>query len=331
MAITQTSTLTSGNVILNEVLNDKILGALTPKVVFWNLMNHDSIDGAASLAKEYPKYADYGPAIAGTEAVDFTTTTTISYDTTVTVTPTEAAMARADITTRAIRRKAPGMSADAVFGPILSGDFSGILDILAEEAGQLARMCFEKAEVDCCALLDDYSDSVGSTGVDITLANVLTAIYKLEENEPEHENFAWVMHPQQMFDIRTFLLAQAAGNVTAGVWNQQADANFINFQGDAPRNGLKGSLLGIPVYQTSPSVNPLPNAGADVAGALVCVGQGAPGSGMRAANVFLEGMPMRFLVDVDPSARTIELLCLWEYAVAEHTDAHGVSIITDAP
>lgn len=331
MAITQTSTLTSGNVILNEVLHDQVLGALTPKVVAWQLFNQDSMDGAPSLSKEYAKRADYGPAIAATEAVDFTTTTTLSYDTAVTITPTEAAVARADITTRAMRRKSPGLSADDVFGPIMAGDFSGIMGLLAEEAGQLARMCYEKAEVDCCAMLDDYSDSVGTSTQDLTIANMLSAIYKLEENEPEHEAFAWVLHPEQVNTVRSLLLAQSAASASAGVWVSQADASLVNFNIDAAKNGLKGSFLNIPVYQLSPSTNPLPNGGADVAGALIAVGQGRPGQGLRGPNVFLEGMPMRFLVDVDASARTIELIGLWEYGVGEFTDGHGVSIITDAP
>jgi hypothetical protein len=47
--------------------------------------------------------------------------------------------------------------------------------------------------------------------------------------------------------------------------------------------------------------------------------------------VFVEGHSPTFLIDVDASARTVELIGLWEYGVAELVDKHGVSIITDAP
>lgn len=329
MALSTTTTQASN--ILNEILHDRILKALTPKSVVTQLFNHDSIDGAASLAKEYVKLADDGPATAGTEGNDFTTITTMGFDTTVTVTPTEAAVARADLTTRAMRRESPGMTADEVYGKFQSGDLMGLANLLADKAERLYRMCAEKLEVDACACIDDYSDTVGTSTQDLTIANMLDAIYKLEANEPEHEAFAWILHAEQVNTIRSLLLAQAAASASAGLWVAQADASLVNFNIDAAKNGLKGSFLNIPVYQPSNSVNPLPNAGADVAGALIAVGQGRPGEGLRGPNVILEGHAPTFLIDVDPSARSVELLCIHEYAIGEITDAHGVSIITGAP
>ncbi len=329
MAVT-TST-TRANNILNEVLASKPLAALTPKLVYWNLCNQDSIDGAASLSKEYPVESDIGAASAATEGTDLTSTTTLSMGATVTVTPTEAAAIRSDITTRSARRESPGMTAQDVFGKTMAGDLSGLLGLLESKAMIQMKAMQEKAETDVVAQLDDFSNVVGTSTQDLSIANMLSAIYTLEAQEPEHENFAFVLHPQQVSDIRTALLGQAAASASAGVWVSQADASFVNFQNDAPRNGLKGSFLGIPVYQTSPSVNPLPNAGADVAGALVCVGQGAPDTGIPGATVFVEGHAPLFLLEVDASARTIEMIGLWEYGVAELRDKAGVSIITDAP
>lgn len=331
MANETTATVYSA-VILNEVLNDVALKALTPKVVAWNHFNQDSIDGAASLSKEYPVQSDKGAAAAATEGTDFTTITEMTYASSVTVTPTEAAVARADITTRAMRRKFPGMSTDQVYGAIMGGDYSLIVDMLEEEAARLAGMLYEKAETDCIALLDDYTDTAGSTGVDIDLSVFLTALYKLEENEPEHEQFVAMMDIEQIRTLRSDLTSNGA-TADGVVWNQQADASFVNFIGDGARNGLKGSLLGVPVFQLAPSLRLTANAGADVVGALVARGQGVPGQpgSLNGAGVFVEGHPIRFLVDVNASQRTIELIGIWEYGVAELRDAHGVSIITDAP
>lgn len=326
-----TTTTTYANNILTEHLSDVALGALTPKLVTYNLVNQDSIDGLPTLAKEYRKIADDGPAAAATEGVDFTTVTTLSMDTTVTATPTEGAVARADITTRTIRRKYPGVNADAVWSSIASGDYSPLMGLLEEEVQRLSRMCLEKQEVDLQALLDDFSDSVGSSGVDLTIANLLSAIYKYEENEPQTEDCVFDLHPEQVNTMRSLLLAQAAASASAGLWVSQADGGIVNYSPDASRNGLKGSFLGIPVYQHSPSTNPLPNAGADVAGALMARGVGRPEDGQRGALVLCEGMPMRVVMSADVSARTIELMVITEYAALEHTDAHGVSIITDAP
>lgn len=331
MANETTATVYSA-VILNEVLNDVALKALTPKVVAWNHLNQDSIDGAASLSKEYPVHSDKGAAAAATEGTDFTTITEMTYASSVTVTPTEAAVARADITTRAMRRKFPGMSTDQVYGAIMGGDYSLIVDMLEEEAARLAGMLYEKAETDCIALLDDFTDTAGSSGVDIDLSVFLTALYKLEENEPDHENFVFLGDIEQIRTLRSDLTS-AATSADGVVFNTQADASFVNFLSDGARTGLKGSLLGVPMFQLAPSLRLTANTGADVVGALVARGQGVPGQpgALNGACVFVEGHPIRFLVDVNASQRTIELIGIWEYGVAELRDAHGVSVITDAP
>lgn len=327
-----TTASTYSTVILNEVLNDAALKALTPKVVAWNHINQDSIEGAASLSKEYPVQADLGAAAAATEGTDFSTVTTLSYASAVTVTPTEAAVARADITTRAMRRKFPGMSTDQVFGAIMGGDYSMIVDLLEEEASRLAGMLYEKAETDVIALLDDFTDVAGTSGTDIDVSVFLTALYKLEENEPDHENFVALLDIEQIRTLRADLTSNGA-NADGMVWNTQADASVVNFLADGARNGYKGSLLGVPMFQLAPSLRLTANGAADVVGALVCRGDGVPGQpgSLNGAAVFLEGHPIRYLVDVDASKRMIELIGIWEYGVAELRDAHGVSIITDAP
>ena len=328
MALTTTTTRSS--VILSEVLADATLKALTPKTVFWNLINHDVHDGPA-LVKKYTKDADIGAATAATEGVAFTTTTTLSHDTAISATPTEAAVIRSDITTRAMRRKVPGMSANDVYDRIAVGDFSGLMGLLGEEVERLTKALYEKAETDCFALIDDASVTAGSTGVDLSVANTLSAIYSLEAGEPENENLVWCMHPEQTNNLRSALMSTSSAS--SATWMQQVDASLLNFVPDLPRNGLKGSYLGIPWYQGSPSVNPLPNSGNDVAGALLCLGRGAIGDGdfLRGAHLFVEGHPIKWLFDFDTSARTVFLMGVWEYAAVEHTDAHYISIITDAP
>lgn len=329
MAVTTASTYS--NIILNEVLREGALRALLPKAVALQFCNKDSIDGAPSLTVEYPVNSDLGAAAAATEGVDFSTTTTLSLGTSVSVTPTEAAVARADITSRALRRRVPGVSNDALFDRLMAGDMSQILPLLGEEAARLANMVVEKAEADLCALYDDASRTVGTSTSDLTIANMLTAIYKMKEGEPEHESWVFAMHPQQTLDIQTVLLDAGTGG-DGPAWYQQADAGMINMLPDNQRTGFRGSFLGVPYYETSPSVNILPNTGADVAGALLAVGVGRPGAGAQnGAHVFVEGHPMRFVLDLDASARTVELLCIWEYGVAELRDLHYVSIVTDAP
>lgn len=322
-----TTTTTRASVMLSEILSEVALEPLTPKLVFLPLINQDTMDGESALTKKYPKKSDLGPATAATEGTDFTTVTTLGYDTAISATPVEAAVARADVTTRALRRKVPGISNAAIFDRILNCDFRGILGLMQDEARSLGRMVQEKMEKDACALLDDASTSVGSTGVDLTVANLLLSIALLDANECEHDDRIFVMAPIQTSDLRTALLSLSSAS--SSVWANQADAGVVNVSRDLSNNGLQGSFLGIPWYQTSPSVNPLPNSGADVAGALLCRGRGKP-TDQRGAHVYLEGHPPAFLVDIDASARTVELIDIAEYAIVEHTDPHYISIITDA-
>lgn len=330
--MTTTSTVYS-NVILNEVLADASLKALTPKVVAWSHCNQDSIEGAASLSKEYPVQNDLGVAAAATEAVDFTTVTTLGYNSpgTVTVTPTEAAVARADITTRALRRKFPGMSTDQVFGAIMGGDYTMIVDLLEEEASRLSAMLYEKAEKDVIALQATYTATAGVTNTSLDISIFLTALYKLEQGEPEHENFVFLADLMQIRNLRSDLTSNGA-TADGIVWNTQADASVVNFLSDGARNGFKGSLLGVPMFQMAPSLSLTANAGVDVVGALIARGQGVPAQpgSLNGSCVFLEGHPIKFLVDVDASKRMIELIAVWEYGASVLRNAHGVTVISKA-
>jgi hypothetical protein len=330
--MTLTTTTTRANVILSEFLREVPLKALTPKVVMWNLLNQDNIDGVPSLTKEIPVESDLGAAIAGSEGVAFTTVTPLAYDSSISVTPTEAAMARADITTRAMRRALPGMTAGQVYDRIATGDLSGLGTLLQDEAARLMQMGWEKVETDCQALLDDASSSVGTSTQDLTLANLLAALAIMEGRDLAHEDMAWILAPQQIVDLRTEL-SSGSGAALNTIQINQADASFFNVNPDMSRNGFKGSLLRLPIYSPSQSLNPRPNAGADVAGALACIGRGVtgqPGS-QRGFAEFTEGHGPRFLFSFDTAARVVYLVLVWEYAVVEHTDLHYVSIVTDAP
>ncbi len=326
MPITNTGTRSSH--ILTELLAETPLQPLTPKTVAWNLINHDTTDGEASLTKKITKDSDLGPAGTATEGVDFTNSTPLSMDTPINATPVESAVARFDITTRALRREYPGKSASELYSKVLAGDFMAIFGMLQRQAAKLATMCWEKAEADVCALLDDASGTVGTTNTDFTVPNALQAIFLLEQNEPAHEDFVWALANRQVADIRAALLSTSSAS--AASWFKDADANILNHVNDSGRTGLKGTFLGLPVFQTSPSVNPKPNSQVDVAGMLACRGQGRtedPGA-LRGAHSFVEGHPLEYLLSIDVSARTIMLMAIWEYVVIEHTDAHYISIVT---
>ena len=331
MAVTTSSTY--ANAILNEVLAQVPLKALTPKAVLQNLINRDSIDGAASLSKEYWGHTDIGAASAASEGTALSTTTTLSLASTITATPTEFASMLAEITTRAIRRKIPGRTADEVFAAFEQGDPSMMIPILEEEAMRMYLAGVEKLETDLATLLASLNGgtAVGSTGVNFSLANLLAAILALESNEPENEDFVLALAPIQVSDLRTEILSLSSGS--SAIWTSQADASMSNFINDVSRNGLKGTVLGIPVYQMSSSIVQTANSGADVVGALMCRGVGAPDTpgSQRGALCFTEGHAPKFLPVLNSLARSVSLAMLWEGVAFELTDKHGVPIVTDAP
>jgi hypothetical protein len=141
--------------------------------------------------------------------------------------------------------------------------------------------------------------------------------------------FELLLDQEQIRNLRAELLSTSGG--LASALTGPADISLVNFAPDPARNGFKGSILGINAFQLSPSLRLNANGTTDVVGALVCRGEGSPDSGMRGPINFLEGHPIEFLVDVDPSARTIELIGVWEYAVSVVDILQGVEIITDAP
>lgn len=329
---TITTTLTAS--ILNEALSAVAIPAHLPKmVVVSQFSNKDSIAGLQTLSREYFPYSDLGAATTATEGSDFSTVTDMALGTSVTLTPTEAAVAMLQITRRAAERSVlTGASGDAFDAAFRSGNLNAAVSILAPHAMRLAEMCYEKAEDDHANLLGGFSNTVGSTGVDITVANAVAAQYTLKTLEPVHEDWAYVLTPNQINEL-ILEIGVTSGGLGGSVWSGPADSGFFNMRPDAAKNGFRGTFMGIPVYEYSHSLRTTANGGADVCGALICVGRGSPAvAGYQpGAMVFCEGNAMRFDIDRDASARNGELIAIWEYAVAELDDANGVSIITDAP
>lgn len=326
MTVTDSSTYRPR--ILPHVLHDVPMRALTPKVVLYGLINHDTIDGEPSDKKEYSEQSYLEPAGPALEGVDFTDVTSLDYEANIDMVPTEAAVARADITTKAIRRKLPGESNSALFDRIMAGDYHGLLGMLEDEATRLMKTMWERVERDIAAQLDDFTDSVGDGSDPLSTANTIQALYEYEANDPEHEDCIWVWDPQQLRNIRAELLDTSGA--TAASWFREADQGMINALPDTERSGFRGTYLGYPVYAPSVKVNPKPD-GTKVAGALMARGRGVPERDQTGAINFLEGHPPDFLLDVKPTARTIALIGVWEYATTIIRNAHGCSLITKGP
>jgi len=325
MATSTTTTWTSA--ILSEALSERAIPANLPKQVVLNLVNQDSIAGQPTKTKQYPILTDLGAASSLTEGTDIGSSTTLGYGTAVTVTPSEVGE-MAEITNQAIQRKFPGLGADAVQALMQSQDVGPIVNALGEQAQRLAAMCLESAEKSCVDLTAGFSNTVGSTGVDLAVSDLIEAIYTYKTLETPGEDAVFTLAPNQIREMQLEL--NATGAASSAIWNQQATASAANAN-FGTMNGFRGEFLGVPVYEFSHSLRPSVNAGADTAGALMARGVGSPDSGQVGAIVFCEGAPLYFAVEQNVAGRSIKLTCVYQYAAAELSDSYGVSIISDAP
>jgi len=122
---------------------------------------------------------------------------------------------------------------------------------------QLGRALGDKLDVDICALFSGFSNAVGSTTNDITLSDLLDAIYNLEVNDAAGlGSIVAVLHPRQTADLRTELEADSASIYTNTSPNSLSKAMA----------GYFGSWFGIDIFQSTNV--PLANGSADRAGGI---------------------------------------------------------------
>ena len=159
--------------------------------------------------------------------------------------------------------------------PATTGIAAEITDLLAGSTpnsgfeqyfSQMAGVIVEEMDDDTGALLTALNGgtAVGSTGVDLTLPDILNALVIHQTNQAVGNPFC-MLHPRQAadlgLDVGGFTAAQhgaaAAGTVTT---------RLVDNLGNVGTNGLVGSVAGVPVY-VSPRI-PTVNAGADRSGAL---------------------------------------------------------------
>lgn len=285
-ATNPTGTAQFDDVSYSAIITDEVLDALMATVVTPPLLDRYDIMGAASNAVKIPK-ADKFTAAALTEGVE--TTNTALTSTSVTITAAEIGI-QATIT-----------------------DVLEVSDIPAAHGArlrQLGRALADKLDVDITALLSGFSTTVGATTVNITLANLLDAIYNLEVNDAASLGaLVGVLHPRQTADLRTELEAD-----TAVIYEGKSDSSI----GKAT-NGYFGSWFGIDIYQSTNV--PTANVGADRAGGVFVRDYALGHVEKWAAKVeAMRWAPIRGWV----------LVATAMYGVGEVEDSAGVAVVTDA-
>lgn len=190
----------------------------------------------------------------------------------------------------------------------------GLMDYIVRDG---AMLCAEMLEDDLAGRFASASSSVGTSGADMSVANFVEAIAKLDTNKARGEKVC-VLDDQQAFDLRSAVAASGAqvfGNAATGA------QTILNARSDA----YLGELFGVRTWLTN--LTDTANGGADVVGFMGINGASSPN--YAPIGVALLWQPK---VKALPSpANTSEVVAItMAYGEGEIADEYYVKLVTDA-
>lgn len=175
------------------------------------------------------------------------------------------------------------------------------------------------------ALSSGLSQSVGTTGVAMTVTTFFDAIYKMQLNSNDG-TFVAVLHPQQVNHLINSLRSETGpGQYVAATQEQIA----------AKGQGFRGNLFGVDLYTSAVAV-PTANAGADRLGMMVatgCIGYatGTAAPVQGAGGVILPaGSQVVVELERDAASGLTKVIGSAFAGVAEIQDLKGVGILSKA-
>jgi len=285
-ATSPTTSATYDDVQYAQIIENEVKDALMAVVVTPALLDFYDLSGQPSAGVKIPK-ADKFTAAGVNEGTE---------------------LANTPLTSASVTGSAAEIGIMATITDVL--ELSDIPAAHGARLRQLGRALGDKIDVDICALLAGFGTAVGSTGVNISLSNVLDAIYTLEVADAANLGpLVFVGHPRQTADLRTELEADAASLYTSTSPNRLSRAVA----------GQWGSWFGIDFFQSTNV--PTANLGADRAG------------GIFVRNYAL-AMCQKYASKVEamrwPPIRGFVLVATSYYGVFEVEDAAGVEVTTDA-
>lgn len=321
----------------SEILSAIAIRAALPKMVLASMVHRDDLGASKSNKKRYRVNSDLGQSSGGIEGVALTPTVEITQGSSVEMTVSEGVADMALITELAAST-ALGVEMDEVQRIFLSGTQEQYEALLAEYIERLIPRGMQKIEADLLALLLGISTTVGSSGVDATIANLLSLIfkYRIAQAPRPITEARFLLAEQQADDVNREALS-TNGGVGGSIWMSQADYGMANRDRNDETVGRIGSFLGYPVHTYDSELNQTANAGADVVGAFGVFGvpgvapdapsvQGKPG----AFNLLSRGsLKCRFKDKLEHRGAGVVMNAY--YAAGELVDRSLVALVTDAP
>jgi hypothetical protein len=222
--------------------------------------------------------------------------------------------------------------------PTEYGVAHAVTDNVAEDSvpiefvtGQSMRMLHVLSlamEDDFLALLVSLSNAVGTSGVDLTLAQAISAQQGLRVRGVVADALAYILDNQQASDLESALMAT---NAAAATFALSAD-RLIGYSPSSD-NGMGasrniGMLRGVPVFTTG--LTDTANAAADVVGACICPSTAANDAiGSTTFGMAWKRLP-RFETQRQAKLRATDLVMSARTGFVELQDGSGTSIVTDA-
>jgi hypothetical protein len=286
------TTITTLTEIVNaEMIIPRIMDYAIDAMVATSLCRMEDLSGAHSKVASFPIF-EKDTAVAVAEAASLSNNDFTTADTQVTAGQV------------GILREITKMAAMTnVLGPV------GIGDAIARDGGML---CAEVAENDTVALFPSITASVGATGVDLSVANMIEAIGKFRTAKSRGVP-VFVLDDQQMVDLSTAVAA-----ATGTVWASGNGQSILN----SSTTGIAGQFLGSEVRWTG--LTDTANAGADVVGALL-------NTGVPEATIgFVWLWAPTLDTDKDIAKVSTKYAITTAYGVGLINDGSGVKLVTDA-
>lgn len=313
----ETTTTTLNDIVYSAVIEPSFLAYAMDWIVATQFCRRYSLVGKPANALDIPRFAtdmgtvgDGGTAVDGefdaTQATDLSSNVALDTDK-VTITCSEYGFKR--------------IVTDNVWEDSISG--IDLMDAILADGAQILMTAFED---DVLALLASLSNTVGTSGSDLTIAQTLAAqvgIRKRGVRAPD--GVVYVLDEQQVDDLEAAMIANST-SMAVYAFAQDKLLGIDRESNNGMGNGHVFNFRGYPVYSTG--LTDTANAGADVVGA--CITPTSAGNDRYATFGWADKRPFRVEPQRDASLRADELVFTMRRGVAEITDTSGTAIITDA-
>ncbi len=293
-----------------------IIYALSEQPGLWRLCREFNLIGKPTLAAKIPTETswwgsadDDGAGVDlefnGTEATTLSNTATSSGS--VTCTPAEYGAAHA-LTDNVAEDSVP-------------------IEFITQQSMRMLHVLSLAMDDDFVALFASLSNSVGTTTVDLTVAQLIAAQQGLRTRGAVADAICYVLDNQQAFDV------EAALQAGTGAQFALAADRLINYA-PTPDNGMGTTrqvmmFRGAPVYASG--LTDTANAAADVVGACFCPSTAHNDAvGSTTFGMAWKRLP-RFETQRQAKLRATDLVMTCRAGFVELQDGSGTKIVTDAP